>query len=249
MPRISRKDLETSFFHVVVHGINKEYIFKNRKYKEKFKSLLMKFKDINNVKILAYCIMDNHAHVLMFVEKTEDMSKFMKSVNEEYGRYYNKMEDRSGFVFRNRYLSEPIYAERHLFMCISYIHMNPVKVHIVETPEKYEYSSYNEYLHKRGIITDEILVLLFGTTKNYMEIFLTLSTDESDFIDYDKIKKNPLKEINNYCIANSIQLHEIIVNKNELSKLVRHLVVIKKISIKETSYALGIHRLKVSRLL
>ena len=73
MPRISRTVLNGKFFHVIVQGINKEYIFQDDKNKEKYKQLLIRGTKENEIKIVAYCIMDNHAHILIYLRNIENL--------------------------------------------------------------------------------------------------------------------------------------------------------------------------------
>lgn len=111
MLRIGRNNFNTSFFHVIVQGINKEYIFYKEEHIEQYIELLFDNLKKYDVKIAAYCVMNNHAHMLLYTESIEDMFGYMKSVNTSYAKYYNRNENRVGFVFRNRYRSEPIFVE------------------------------------------------------------------------------------------------------------------------------------------
>ena len=63
MPRIARKNINSNFIHVVTKGIKNEFIFYKEKYKTEYIKLLNN--DSKEVKILSYCIMDNHAHILL----------------------------------------------------------------------------------------------------------------------------------------------------------------------------------------
>ena len=90
--------------------------------------------------------MDNHAHILTYSENINDLSIFMKKTNTEYAKYYNKTQNRVGFVFRNRFDSKTIYNQEYLLQCIKYIHMNPVKAKITAHPEDYPWSSYRTIL-------------------------------------------------------------------------------------------------------
>ena len=147
MPRHARKYYNTSFFHVIVQGINKEYIFKEERYIKEYMKLLNKNKEHTSIQILSYCIMNNHAHLLIYTNTINEMSKFMKKVNASYAKYYNYMEqNRVGYVFRDRFLSEPIKDESHLIKCINYIHANPVNAGMVKYAKDYKYSSYKQYL-------------------------------------------------------------------------------------------------------
>ena len=94
MPRIARKCLETSFFHVIVQGVNKDFIFYKNEYIEDYISLIKKYKEEFDIEILAYCIMSNHAHLLIFTEKIDILSSFMHLINSLYAQKYNRTENR-----------------------------------------------------------------------------------------------------------------------------------------------------------
>ena len=122
MPRNSRRDFPGLFHHIMSQGINKEYIFDNDKLKKMYIDLIKEKSEKNNVKIMAYCIMDNHVHMLINVDKIEEMCKFMQQINTAYAKFYNKQFDRVGYVFRNRYLSKAILDEGQLKRCIVHTH-------------------------------------------------------------------------------------------------------------------------------
>lgn len=172
MARIPRKSYDSSYFHVVVQGFEKQYIFKKEFFKRQYLSLLLNRVGKYKVEILSYCIMDNHAHVLLFCEKIDEMSKFMREVNTQFALLYNRINNRVGYVFRDRFLSEPIRNEIYLFNCISYIHMNPVEAGMTEHPGQYNYSSYNDFINHCGIVNDNMLKKIFGSIKGYLEMFL-----------------------------------------------------------------------------
>lgn len=153
MSRMARDYLKASFFHVIVQGINKEFIFKEERFKNQYLKLLNDNIKDTNIDVIAYCIMDNHAHFLLKTEKIEDISILMQKTNGVYAKYYNYMNERVGYVFRDRFLSEPIMNQRYFIQCIKYIHLNPVKANMVEKCENYKYSSFNFYLKRKEEIT------------------------------------------------------------------------------------------------
>lgn len=224
MPRISRKSLEASFFHVITQGVNREYIFNKEEYRKKYLYLMNKYKEENHISILAYCIMNNHAHLLIHIENIESMSKFMHSINGIFSQYYNRCEDRVGIVFRNRYVSEPIYEERYLANCINYIHMNPVKANLVKKCEEHEYSSYIEFKNNK----DQILMDIFG--KDYVE--LIDNTDEGMlFYEIDSDKREVIEyAIKKFEMLENDSLNNILKNRKRLKSLVKFLKVNYKIS-------------------
>ncbi len=251
MPRKSRKDYNTSFFHVIVQGINKEYIFQKEMYKKKYLNLIIENYKEYNVKILAYCIMDNHTHLLIYSENNQKLSDFMKKINEDYGRFYNYMETRVGHVFRNRFLTEEITSETYLIDCLVYIHNNPVKANIVRKCDKYQYSSYHDYLKKGKLIDDEAMMLVFHT--NEIELLDYENKHlKKDF--YFKEYENTLAE-NMKEIIKSLELeyknswNNIIKEKSNIELLVPR--VKQKIDISNYQLAkyFKIHRHRVERIL
>ena len=166
MPRIARDILSASFFHVIVQGINKEFIFKEERFKNQYLKELYKNLKNANIQVIAYCIMDNHAHFLLKSEKIQEISKLMQKTNGRYAKYYNFINERVGYVFRDRFLSEPILNQRYFIQCIKYIHLNPVKANMVKKCEEYRYSSFEYYLKNK----DEILYNGDISDEEYIDI-------------------------------------------------------------------------------
>ncbi|MBR3152410.1 MAG: transposase [Clostridia bacterium] len=103
MPRLARKDLNTPFLHVMVQGVNKEYIFYSKEYIKEYLKIIERNIDKYNLTIMAYCVMSNHAHFLMYAEDIDELGKFMHMVNLLYAQFYNESENRCGVLFRNMY--------------------------------------------------------------------------------------------------------------------------------------------------
>lgn len=186
MPRIARNLYTNNFFHVITQGIKKEPIFQKNYYKKKYVNILLHKLEGTDVKLVAYCIMDNHAHHLMYTDHVESISKLMRSINTAYAIYYNKQENRVGYVFRNRFVSEPILDQKHLYSCLSYIHHNPVKANMVSNLQDYPYSSYNQFIKHSGIVSDNILQLIFESSLNYLPTFLAIhKITDANFLDIE----------------------------------------------------------------
>lgn len=245
MPRRARKDLETTFFHIMVQGIEKKYIFEKGIYKKQYLELMFNQSEEFKINIIAYCIMDNHAHILINVDRILDMSKYMHKVNGLFAQYYNFMENnRVGFVFRNRFTSEPLYNQKYLLNCIKYIHNNPVNAHMVERPEKYEYSSYNLYKNKAGIARSKLI----NETINIEDVIIE-ENEAYTFFDIDVNKDEIIKRtIKKYEIDFNIELKEIVENKYILEKMIRELKDNYKIKYKDIANEIGISLSTITRL-
>lgn len=221
MARLARKDLPSPFLHIIVQGINREYIFKENKLKLIYKSMLKKNLLNTSIKILAYCIMDNHAHILMYSENINEISQVMLKTNTSYAMLYNRNNHRVGYVFRSRYYTQSILNEHHLFNCISYIHQNPSKAGIVKDFSEYKYSSYLEFLYKKDLITSESIKLIFGSSEKYIDTFNEIHKieDIEDIKDIIEDFQDPYQVINKYLEHTSKTLQEIKQDSNLLAEL------------------------------
>lgn len=245
MPRKSRKLIGEIVCHHMVQGINREFIFQEKKDKEKYLRLLQKFYKEYKVEIIAYCIMDNHVHTILYSTNIENISKFMHYINTIYAIYYNKKNDRVGYVFRNRFTSIPIMTREQLYRCIKYIHMNPVKAGMVSKEQDYFFSSYNDYLNKTGFIQQNILDFIFNSSNNYIQKFKSIK--------YVDLKTHERKtDIQNaleiFLKEEKIKFQEIKRNKEEVLKFISYLSKLEsRFSIREISDILEIGKTTLYR--
>ena len=201
MPRFPRNNLNTSFFHVMSQGINKEVIFNNAVDIKFYIKNMYEIKDKYHIEIIAYCIMNNHTHLLIKTNIIKNLSQYMHCLNTKYGLYYNKKYNRVGYVFRDRYKAEGIYSEKQLYHCIKYIFNNPVKAGICNKAEEYEFSNYKKM------------------KDNYEE-------EEYDFIDVEEDKREiGRKIVNDFLKQKGLQLKDLETNKQNLKEL---LILLRK---------------------
>ena len=223
MPRISRENLNSGFFHIMVQGINKEYIFKEKENKEKYLYLMKKYYTEYKLKIISYCIMNNHAHFIIYADDVTQISEYMHRINSIYAMNYNKNLQRVGYVFRDRYKSQYISDKEYLYKCIKYIHMNPVKAKIVNKENKYMYSSYNDFKYKRNFIDDDVINLVFNNA-NYMEVFEEIEDNDIEIMDVDRDNENFEVAIKKYLKNKNMSIKEIKNNKECLYDFVDNLI-------------------------
>lgn len=145
MSRHARKISESGIYHIMIRGINKQQIFIDEEDYEKFLWVLKDTKEISEYKLYAYCLMDNHIHLLIKVGK-EPLQIIFKRIGNRFVYWYNTKYQRIGHLFQDRYKSEPVENEEYFLTVLRYIHQNPIKAGICENISDYKYSSYNEYL-------------------------------------------------------------------------------------------------------
>lgn len=238
MARILKKDINTSFFHIMVQGINKEYIFNSQDNKKKYIKILQETKEKIDIVILAYCIMNNHTHFLFHEKEINQLVKFMHRANLLYAKYYNKQYNRVGYVFRDRYKMQPIYTEKHLYSCVKYIHNNPVKANICDKPGDYDYSSYS----KNIFYTDTEL------EKNIRKIMCAEDSQESDsdsftFLEIEQNNEEKCKRLLDKMIKrDNIVQDDLKKDKELLKKIVKELKYNYNISFRTMEKIIGIGR-------
>jgi REP element-mobilizing transposase RayT len=150
------------------HGMNRGYegrvIFADDQDRLFFLDLLQKVQELTRIRILAYCLMDNHYH-LVLQNFSGKMSEFFKMLNGQYGAYFRKRHGGRGYVFQDRYKSELIQDEAYLLIVIAYVLNNPVKKGLSRSFESYPWSSGALYFKKQADTWVDIAYVeeLFGT--------------------------------------------------------------------------------------
>lgn len=165
MARKPRIHYDGALYHVITRGNNKKNVFKGENEKEEYLRIIKRYKDRYGFKLYSYCIMDNHAHLLMEVEKTP-LSKIMQGIQQVYTQNYNKNNKQTGHVFEQRYKAFLCDKDLYLLNLIRYIHQNPLKA-CMGIGIKYEWSSHVEYIDQANrMLVDKVFVLgLFSENK------------------------------------------------------------------------------------
>ncbi|WP_253200746.1 transposase [Clostridium sp. CF012] len=149
MARMARLKAADAIFHIMCKSISEVDLFRDSEDKEKYLSLVKKYKKLYNVKIYGYCLMDNHAHLLVDANGA-DISKVMHGINFSYAMYFNKKHERDGHLFKDRFKSKIVDNDRYLKAVSLYIHNNPTDIaEFRDCPEKYAFSSLGIYIGKR----------------------------------------------------------------------------------------------------
>ena len=179
MSRTSRQRSESGYYHVMIRGNNKKAIFERKEEKEKLCEILRKNKKKDGWKLIAYCIMNNHAHLLI-KEDGEEISVIMKKINVSYAMYYNRAHKTVGHVFQDRYKSEAITDDRYLLTVIRCIHQNPVKSGVAEEIQEYKWSSYKEYTGESGgsLADTELIEMFSKDRKEAIKSFIAFHEEE-----------------------------------------------------------------------
>jgi len=144
MSRQARKKSESGIYHVMVRGINKEPIFRAVEDRLRYLEILSEVKESSPFVIYAFCLMDNHVHLLL-QELGEPIGDTLKRIGSSYVYWFNRKYERVGHLFQGRFRSEAVEDDPYFLTVLRYIHQNPVRAKITQHCHEYPWSSYAVY--------------------------------------------------------------------------------------------------------
>lgn len=141
MARPLRIEYPGALYHITSRGNGGQKIFRSDKDRLYLLELLAALTDRLHWLCHAYCLMDNHYHLI--IETTEgNLSRGMRQLNGIYTQKYNWRYNKTGHVFQGRYKAIIVDKDSHLLELSRYVALNPVRAQVVEKPEDFRWSSY-----------------------------------------------------------------------------------------------------------
>jgi len=165
--RQPRFTYQGAYHHCMNRGINREAIFKEEKHKTVFIEILADNVEKFRIRLFAYCIMDNHYH-LVLENASGRMSDFFRNLNTQYALYYRKKTDGKGYVFQSRFVSTLVQDDAYLKQVIVYVLQNPVQAGKNTDFRNYPWSSAKAYFQKLKPkwLDCEFVQEMFGSSNN-----------------------------------------------------------------------------------
>ena len=150
-------------YHVYNHENDKKKIFFEEKNYHYFINKLRNSTS-GHCDILAYCLMPNHFHILIYLSEESDGLKNMANQNQQilvrkigtvlssHSQVINKQESKSGSLFQQKTKSKQLTSASYATTCFHYIHQNPLRAKLVENMEDWEFSSFNDFLSNKSSV-------------------------------------------------------------------------------------------------
>ena len=193
------------YYHVYNRGVAKTNIFLDRHDYEHMLGLFKRHLLVkptfdkerrkrpnyyNDVEVIAYCLMPNHYHLLLYLRKAEGAEKLLRSVMTAYSMYFNKRHKRVGSLFQNHFLASRISSEEYLQHVTRYIHLNPEG--IGQSYDSYPYSSYAYYMGNKSAewVHEERLVETADERRKYAD-FVAEACGQAEAEDLDDELAHP----------------------------------------------------------
>jgi len=141
MSRPLRIEFPNALYHVTARGDRREDIYEDDEDRKLFLETLGEVIDQFNWVCHAWCLMDNHYHLLI---QTPDgnLSKGMRQLNGVYTQASNRRHKRVGHLFQGRFKAILVDSDAYLLELSRYVVLNPVRARITRKPESWPWSSY-----------------------------------------------------------------------------------------------------------
>lgn len=168
MPRSARIDIPGQLYHIIVRGIERRDIFLDDEDRRLFVQRLSTLLEKTDTSCLAWALIPNHFHLLLRTSSVK-LAAFMRRLLTGYAVVFNLRHDRHGHLFQNRYKSLICQNDAYLLELVRYIHLNPVRAHIVTDIEKldrHRWSGHAVLMGKEEMNVQDTDTVLghFGTT-------------------------------------------------------------------------------------
>ncbi len=147
---------------MIARGNERRAIFRDDNDRIGFLELVATVVGERSWRLLAYCLMDNHYHLLVRTEHA-DLAAGIHYVNGVYAQRFNRRHRRVGHLFQGRYKAILVQQDAHLLGVVRYIVSNPVRARICRHPDQWRWSSHNATLGRTpaGPLSSQVVLALF----------------------------------------------------------------------------------------
>lgn len=184
MPYRINPSYKDNYYHVYNRGNNKDLIFFEDKNYLYFLTKIEKAFS-GKIELVAYCLMPNHYHLLVKVNKDGGLEEAMQKISTGYTRAINLAYNRTGHLFQGRFKNKFIPNNEYLLHLSRYIHRNPLRAGLVNSLDEWKHSSYHAYigLNKTDFIKNDIILNQFNSIEDYKQFVIEYQEDQKYYIE------------------------------------------------------------------
>ncbi|MDD4956321.1 MAG: transposase [Candidatus Omnitrophica bacterium] len=143
MPIKARVLIDNVVYHIIVRGNHGQTIFSHQDDFVRYLKTVRKYKNRYGFRLYAYCLMNNHVHLVIDPHDKYSLKNIMHCINLSYCKWHNSRYEQSGHLWQGRYKSYIVQKDQYLVNCITYVEFNPVRAKICQRAEEYPWSSYS----------------------------------------------------------------------------------------------------------
>jgi putative transposase len=145
MPRYARIHVTGGLFHVISKFHDRRYYLDIEGARHQYLDFLGKAAATHNGRIIAYCLMSSHTHLVMQLS-SDPIGLLARKVNAPFGAWVNKKRGGLGTILAGRPKSVLVHSESYGMELIRYVHNNPVRAGVVSRASESGWSSHRAYL-------------------------------------------------------------------------------------------------------
>ncbi len=179
MPRVARIVVPGAAHHITQRGNNRQAVFLDDEDREKYLTLLYVFSVEFQLRILGYCLMSNHVHLVAVPKQKSSLVNAIGRTHQQYADYFHGKYERVGHLWQGRFFSCPM-DEDYTLRALVYVELNPVRAGLCAAAPAYAWSSAAAHLALRedGLLDLDRWFTHF-TPESWGEVIGGLSKDEA----------------------------------------------------------------------
>ena len=144
MPRTAREIAGGICYHVINRGNAKACVYHSDRDYESFVVLMERACNRTPMRVLAYCLMPNHFHFVLWPHGDADLSRWMHWLLTTHVRHHHVRYETTGRVWQDRFKAFPIQQDEHLLTVLRYVERNPLRAGLVMRAEDWSWSSLKQ---------------------------------------------------------------------------------------------------------
>ncbi len=143
MGRALRVDVGGMVYHVLNRANFRSRLFENNKQYQEFVNILKEAQEYTPMRILAYCLMPNHWHLVLYPNHDNDLARFMHRVTLTHTQRYHAKTKTVGYghIYQGRYKSILVEQDEHFLTLVRYVERNAKQANLVDKAEHWKWSS------------------------------------------------------------------------------------------------------------
>ena len=162
MARLARIVIPHVAHHVTQRGNRRLPVFFSDADRDVYLGLLSEFAKTSRTRCLAWCLMDNHVHLVLVPETADGLRAMLAEAHRRYTREINFREGWRGHLFQSRFASYPM-DDAHVMAAVRYVERNPVAARLVKDAADWRWSSARSHIQGKRVKGDPLTdVQAFG---------------------------------------------------------------------------------------
>jgi putative transposase len=153
MPRAARTVIAHVPHHIIQRGNRGEDVFFDDEDRAIYLQWLGEYAAMHDVEVAAYCLMNNHIHLILIPSTEDGLQKVLKPLHMRYAQRLNRTHQQQGHIWQGRFFSSALDPD-YLRAALRYVERNPVRARKVKKAENYKWSSARGHC---GLASDALL--------------------------------------------------------------------------------------------